>query len=194
MQWLFFSLFTFVEKGQQYLSSEEENSDQPDHVKRARRTFCTVISRINNASHTIGKDGKVSFSSICCWELLNSPVSFRLLFPFRAAVFMGWSFPSFSFSNIRALFSTFFRDNILYDSWSILKTHPVCSVVNFCLANQRPPVQTAVSNKGFTTCATQDDGVNSILVTFLTSNKRRVTSESALILRLSLDPVKNDSW
>ena len=54
-------LFTLplVEKGQQYLTSVEEDSDQPDHVKRARKTFCTVITRINNASQSIGKDGKV---------------------------------------------------------------------------------------------------------------------------------------
>ena len=57
--YFFMSHFLLIEKGQQYLSSVEEDSDQAEHVKRARKTFCTVITRINNASHTIGKDGKV---------------------------------------------------------------------------------------------------------------------------------------
>ena len=127
-------------------------------------------------------------------ESFKQPSLIPFIVPFSRCCVYGLVFPLLLLLEYQGTFSTFFRDNILYDSWSILKTHPVCSVVNFCLANQRPPVQTAVSNKGFTTCATQDDGVNSILVTFLTSNKRRVTSESALILRLSLDPVKNDSW
>lgn len=51
--------FLVTEKGHQYLSSVEEDSDQAEHLKRARKTYCTVITRINNASHTIGKDGKV---------------------------------------------------------------------------------------------------------------------------------------
>lgn len=54
----------FTEKGQQYLSSAEEDSDQADPMKRPRRTYCSVITRINNASHTIGKDGK--FQSFVC--------------------------------------------------------------------------------------------------------------------------------
>lgn len=57
--YFFMSHFLLIEKGQQYLSSVEEDSDQAEHMKRARKTFCTVITRINNASHTIGKDGKV---------------------------------------------------------------------------------------------------------------------------------------
>lgn len=60
--WFFFFFFPslmFTEKGQQYLSSAEEDSDQADPMKRPRRTYCSVITRINNASHTIGKDGKV---------------------------------------------------------------------------------------------------------------------------------------
>ena len=56
---LLLMLFLPAEKGQQYLSSVEEDSTQVDHMRRARRTFCTVVTRINNASHTIGKDGKV---------------------------------------------------------------------------------------------------------------------------------------
>ncbi|XP_078359146.1 DENN domain-containing protein 5B-like isoform X2 [Oculina patagonica] len=59
-----FFIWDILEKGQQYLSSVEEESSQADHVRRARRTFCTVITRINNASHTIGKDGK--FQSFVC--------------------------------------------------------------------------------------------------------------------------------
>ena len=55
--------FLLVEKGQQYLSSVEEDSTEVDHMRRARRTFCTVVTRINNASHTIGKDGKVCLLS-----------------------------------------------------------------------------------------------------------------------------------
>ena len=37
--------FSLVEKGQQYLSSVDEDSDQAEHVKRARKTFCTVIDQ-----------------------------------------------------------------------------------------------------------------------------------------------------
>ncbi|XP_073241179.1 DENN domain-containing protein 5B-like [Porites lutea] len=59
-----FFIWDILEKGQQYLTSVEEDSDQPDHVKRARKTFCTVITRINNASQSIGKDGK--FQSFVC--------------------------------------------------------------------------------------------------------------------------------
>lgn len=60
---LFLLHFLPAEKGQQYLSSVEEDSTQAEHMRRARRTFCTVITRINNASHTIGKDGKVCLVS-----------------------------------------------------------------------------------------------------------------------------------
>lgn len=60
---LFLLHFLPAEKGQQYLSSVEEDSTQAEHMRRARRTFCTVITRINNASHTIGKDGKVRLIS-----------------------------------------------------------------------------------------------------------------------------------
>ncbi|XP_068745412.1 DENN domain-containing protein 5B-like isoform X1 [Montipora capricornis] len=59
-----FFIWDILEKGQQYLSSVEEDFNQAEHVKRARKTFCTVVTRINNASHTIGKDGK--FQSFVC--------------------------------------------------------------------------------------------------------------------------------
>ena len=56
---IFLMNFPIAEKGQQYLSSVGEDLDPSDNLKRARKTFCTVVTRINNASHTIGKDGKV---------------------------------------------------------------------------------------------------------------------------------------
>ena len=56
---IFLMDFVIAEKGQQYLSSVGEDLDPSDNLKRARKTFCTVVTRINNASHTIGKDGKV---------------------------------------------------------------------------------------------------------------------------------------
>ena len=56
---IFLMDFLIAEKGQQYLSSVGEDLDPSDNLKRARKTFCTVVTRINNASHTIGKDGKV---------------------------------------------------------------------------------------------------------------------------------------
>lgn len=59
-----FFIWDILEKGHQYLSSVEEDLDQAEHLKRARKTYCTVITRINNASHTIGKDGK--FQSFVC--------------------------------------------------------------------------------------------------------------------------------
>ncbi|XP_029199250.2 DENN domain-containing protein 5B-like [Acropora millepora] len=65
--WLFrnnFFIWDILEKGQQYLSSVGEDLDPSDNLKRARKTFCTVVTRINNASHTIGKDGK--FQSFVC--------------------------------------------------------------------------------------------------------------------------------
>lgn len=59
-----FFIWDILEKGQQYLSSVGEDLDPSDNLKRARKTFCTVVTRINNASHTIGKDGK--FQSFVC--------------------------------------------------------------------------------------------------------------------------------
>ena len=54
----------FVEKAQQYLSSEEDDFNKSSRIRKARKTFCTMVTRINNASHTIGKDGKVSVKSV----------------------------------------------------------------------------------------------------------------------------------
>lgn len=47
------------EKAHQYLQMNEDDTGIPLHLKNAKKTFCTMITRINNSSQTIGKDGKV---------------------------------------------------------------------------------------------------------------------------------------
>lgn len=52
-------LVFFAEKAYQYLQINEDDTGVPSHLKNAKKTFCTMITRINNSSQTIGKDGKV---------------------------------------------------------------------------------------------------------------------------------------
>ena len=57
-------IITFIsspaEKAQQYLVAEgDDGVNQPEYLRKARKSFCTIITRINNSSNTIGKDGKV---------------------------------------------------------------------------------------------------------------------------------------